>query len=143
MAKAKQSGQTGRFIHYEPERIDYAVSDAELEKLRKGEHPIWKDVCLVTLALAVPTLVNAVVEINHQPEFKLTLAIFLNLVFGVSSFIASCITGLAWYVQKKGFNSVIDAIRRKPKFEIPPGVLEVGPLSRDPDQKRNDPTGSN
>lgn len=125
MAKAKP---TGRYLHYDPERTDYAVSDLELEKLGQGERSIWKDVFLVTFALAVPTIINAIVAIADQDQFKLTISIFLNTVIGIISLFSCVIAFLAWQKQRQESSSVVETIKNKPRFEIPPGIL-----SKDPD----------
>lgn len=124
MAKSKP---TGRYLHYEPERTDYAVSDLELEKLGQGERSIWKDVFLVTLALAVPTLTNAIVAMGDQDQFKITLSIFLNTVIGIISLFICVIAFLAWRQQRREFSSVVEAIKKKPRFEISPGILAKEP----------------
>jgi hypothetical protein len=126
MARARSSGPTGRYLHYEPERIDYAVSDAELEQLRKGEHPLSKDFFLVTLALAIPTLLNALAETANQQEFKLTFSLFFNCLVGILCLMVSVQNGIRWYREKSTFTSVIDSINKKPRFEIPSEMLDVG-----------------
>jgi hypothetical protein len=128
---AKKS--TGHFLHIQPERVDYAVSEAELERLRKGEYLIWKDIFLVTVALAIPTLVNAIVETTSQAEFKVTLSILLNFLIGIVSFMFCIIAGVVWYQQQRDLTSVIETIRNKPRHEIPPGVFSVGTVRKDPE----------
>jgi hypothetical protein len=124
---------TGRFIHYEPVRTDYTISEAELEKLRKGEQPLWKDIVLVTIPLAISTLVNAVVETGQRPDFQVTLPLFLNYVTGILSLMLAVIFSIAWYRARQEFASVIEAIKAKPRFEVPPGVFDLGSLqSRGP-----------
>lgn len=73
-----QRSRSRSYLHYDPERVDYSVTNEELEKLCEGGRNLWKDVCLVSLSLGVPSLINAIVETTRQTAFSLTLSMFLN-----------------------------------------------------------------
>ncbi len=127
MNHSTKSG-TRSFIHYEPERIDYAVTGEELEKLREGTETLWKDVCLVAIALGVPCFINAIADTMKQEAFSLTLSMFLNYLFGVLGIVFGVIFGVAWYKAYARSKLLLDKIKLKPKMEIVPKTVDVGAL---------------
>src|SRR5438876_12111052 len=79
------------YIHYNPQRIDYAVTAEELERLIESGQNSWKEFCLVYSSVGVPCLINAVAAINGQVNFTLTMGVFLNcLVGGLGISLAIC-----------------------------------------------------
>lgn len=116
------------YIHWDPERVDYSVTPEELEKLREGGRSIWKDVCLVSVSLGIPCLINAVAETTRQVSFSLTFSMFLNYLTGVLGLAFGLIFGIAWRRSHQSLGAVVDAIKQKPKMEILPEAVDVGEL---------------
>ena len=104
------------YLHYDPERVDYAVSGEELEQLCQARQNLWKDVCLVLLPLGIACLLNAVAD--TQIPLKLDLALFLNYLFGVLGLILGLVFGVAWRRSDQDFRSLVAGIREKPKVEL-------------------------
>jgi len=121
------------YIHYDPERTDYSVTPEEFQRLCAGVQNVWKDACLVLVALGIPAAINAGMEIakqSHLPEgFSITLSIFLNSLVGIVCLILGGIFGIAWRRSHKNFNALVEAIKKKPKMEITlPEAVNVGEL---------------
>jgi hypothetical protein len=119
-----------RFIHYEPDRTDYAVSNEELILLQSAGSNLWKDAFLVLVGLGVPSLVNA---IHDTPDpFVLSTALFLNYFVGFVSIFLAFIFGIAWYRSSGQTKSIIERIKAKPRHEISPSATNVGALVSHP-----------
>jgi len=124
---SKAGGGAKQYIHYDPERVDYAVTAEELARLEAAGTNLWKDVCLVTGALGVSCLINAIA--HSASPFKLTLSLFLNYLCGAIGIALSFIFGIAWYRGRRSFREVIGVIKQKPKMEIAlPEAVNVGSL---------------
>jgi len=117
------------YIHYDPERTDYSVTGEELEMLRREGQNLWKDVCLVSISLGIPTALNAGVAIASQTTFNLTLEIFVNSLVGVVGLSFGIVFGIAWGRSHTSLADLIEAIREKPKLAITPEAVDVGPIA--------------
>lgn len=114
------------YLHYNPDRIDFAVSEEELDLLQEASSNIWKDACLVLGSLGVPTIINA---IHDTPEpFNYSLSLFLNYGVGIISLILAFVFGVIWYRSSGKSKALIAKIKAKPKFEFPPAAVDVGAL---------------
>lgn len=139
-----------QYLRYDPERTDWAVSEAELEILERGNSPLWKDVFLVSLPLAATTLFNAYGEGMSQTgkTLEITLPIFINSIIGVVSIGFVLLSGVAWYRSKTSFKAVIERIKNKPKYPIPPGTFptkedqQADPQRRTRKKKAKQPSSS-
>lgn len=120
--------RTRSFIHYDPERTDYSVTGEELEKLYQGGQNLWKEICLVSISVGVPTLVNAIAQTTDQAEFHLTLSLFLNYLFGVLGITLAIVFGIAWRRSHQHISAIVEAIKGKPRMEITPSMLNVGQI---------------
>jgi len=90
------------YIHYEPNRVDYTISNLELELLEQTGSSIWKDISLATLGLGIPSLVNGCGGYsNLTNNTPITLDIFLNFL--------SC-----WYFIR-AFNNLLYSLDKKSK----------------------------
>jgi hypothetical protein len=119
-----------RFIHYDPDRTDYAISDEELVLLQSAGLNLWKDAFLVLVGLGVPSLVNT---IHDTPDpFLLSAALFLNYFVGFVSIFLAFIFGIAWYRSSGQTKSIIERIKAKPRHEISPSATNVGALISQP-----------
>ncbi len=121
------------YIHYDSERTDYTVTKDELNSLENGASTLWKDVCLVSISMGVPLLINGIAEIKSQVEFKLTLTIFLNVTLGIIGIVLSIIFAIAWYKSGKNLGTIIKGIKNKPRMEVPPEMCNVGSIGGNTD----------
>lgn len=111
------------YLHYDPSRVDYSISDQELLEIEACSGNLWKDVCLVTLGIGIPSLCNACsIYFEDKPaggqSYTPTMPFFLNSLFGVVCIIFALIFGIAWYNTKKKVGSVVERIRNKPKLML-------------------------
>jgi hypothetical protein len=108
------------FIHYDPNRVDFTVSYLELELLEQTGNSIWKDVCLASLGLGLPSLINGLGDYFKLPaKGNITPDIFLNLLIAGITILLSLICFKVWHQNKTNFKKLIDQIKNKPKFKIP------------------------
>lgn len=104
------------FIHYDPERIDYSVTPEELARLASAPHSQWKDFCLVSFSVGLPCVLNAI-ALTATP-FVLTLAVFLNYLFGVLGIILAIAYGFLWRREHRSHSALLESIRSKPKMKL-------------------------
>lgn len=116
-----------QYIHYNPERTDYSLTTEELARLESAGSNLWKDVCLVSASLGVSCVINAIA--GTPKPFVLSLALFLNYLFGALGVVLAVVFGIAWARSHKGFRTVVNQIKNKPKMEIVPSTTDVGALS--------------
>jgi hypothetical protein len=125
----QQTGGIGSFIHYNPQRVDYTVSETELNDLRDAGQNLWRDFFLVSISLGISCLINA---IHDTPEpFKLTLALFLNYLFGILGLCLSFVFYGLYRKTSRKFNSIVNAIKNKPIYKLDvtqSANTAVGPL---------------
>ncbi|MDA2929324.1 hypothetical protein MYX84_05150 [Acidobacteria bacterium AH-259-O06] len=117
------------YIHWNPDRTEYSLTEEELDKVHHGGQSIWKDFCLVSTSVGISTMLNAIATTMSQEDFSLTLSLFLNYLFGVVGVILAICFGIAWYKSHKSVGKVLVAIKNKPKMEIGASTLQVGPLT--------------
>jgi hypothetical protein len=48
------------YIHYDPERVEYSVTESEMVTIERGNSSLWKDICLVAFSIALATGLNAI-----------------------------------------------------------------------------------
>jgi hypothetical protein len=108
----------GSYIHYQPERVDYAISEGELALLRACTDNLWKDFCLFCTGAAIPCVVNAINEIRANVPFQPTLIFNINLVLGIVGLVLGAAFGIAWYRTRKSSSAIITAIKSKPRIRI-------------------------
>ena len=125
---------THHYLRFDPARTDFTVTEAELEILERGNSPLWKDVVLVSVPLAASTLFNAYGEGKSQTgeTLQFTLPIVMNLIVGIVSFGFAILYSVAWFKSKTSFRSVIERIKNKPLYPVPPGTF---PTKEDAEQE--------
>lgn len=116
------------YIHHDPDRDLYAVSEEELEGLVEGGRSLWKDVCIASLSLGIPTILNAIADTAQQTSFQLDLPLFLNYLFGILGIVLGIIFGFAWRQSAKRTKEKIAKIKSKPRMPNPVGTYNVGTL---------------
>lgn len=109
------------FLRYNPERDDYSVTEEELERLRQGGQNIWKDLCLVNFSLGIPCLLNGIGTTGNPATYtftNITLALFLNYLFGTIGIILTIVFGITWIITAKRFSKLIQVIKNKQRFPV-------------------------
>ena len=109
------------FIHYDPDRIDYAIGETELDELKQATSNHWKDFCLFCVGVGLPCLLNAfsLVKTSTQNPFSPTLEFTLNLIVGIIGIVLGAAFGVAWYKTGKNADAIINRIKGKPKIQLP------------------------
>ena len=111
------------YLHYDPDRVDYAISDQELGDLELCSDNLWKDICLVSAGIGIPTLLNAISIANAslptgQAKFVPNVPFTLNLILGIVGIAFAIGFGIAWWKTRKRAKQVIERIREKPKIPL-------------------------
>jgi len=108
------------YIHYNLNRVDYTINNMELDLIEKSGNSIWKDFFIATLALAIPSLINAYhIYGNIPPESNLTVELFLNTLVGGICFILAIICFIVWRNNRNSLKKIINQIKAKPKYKLP------------------------
>jgi hypothetical protein len=107
-----------RYIHYQPERVDYAVSEAELATLCRHTNNIWKDFCIACTSVGIPCAVNAWIAAVKAKPFVPTLEFNLNALVGMVGLVLGLAFAIAWRCTHKSAAEVSAAIKAKPKLRI-------------------------
>lgn len=105
------------YIHYQLERTDYSATEDELQRLGQAGHNLWKDFCLACIFPGLALLINAINETSN-PEFKLTLGIFLNYLFGGLLTLIGLGCFIGWIKTKTDYRDIIKAIKEKPRLPV-------------------------
>ncbi|MBI2474002.1 hypothetical protein HYV70_05625 [Candidatus Uhrbacteria bacterium] len=116
------------YIHHDPDRILYSLSEDELENLSNQAQSLWKDVCLVSFSVGIPTVINAIAELSNQETFQITITIFLNILIGIMGIALGIVFAIAWHRSHKSIKNVMDNIKARPKIELNPTTSNVGAL---------------
>jgi hypothetical protein len=106
------------YIHYQPERVEYAVSEAELTLLCEQTNNIWKDFCIVCTSVGIPCVINAIEAAVRAKPFTATLDFNLNALFGLVGLVLGLAFGIAWYRTHRSATNVANAIKAKPKVRL-------------------------
>lgn len=108
------------YIHYNLNRVDYTINNMELELIEKSGNSIWKDFFIATLALAIPSLINAFnIYKKNATEENLSIELFVNSLVGGISIVLAIICGIVWQNNVNTQKTIIKQIKNKPKFKIP------------------------
>lgn len=96
--------------------------------------------CLVLGSLGIPTLINAIHDTSDP--FRWSLDLFLNYMIGLVGMVLAAVFGIAWYRTAGEAREIIDKIKSKPRHELPPNLINVGPLqSQSSSANSLDPAG--
>jgi hypothetical protein len=106
------------YIHYQPERVEYAVSEGELTALCEHTNNVWKDFCIACTSVGIPCLINTMVAAVRTNPFTVTLEFNLNALFGVVGLILGLAFGIAWWRTHRSAARVAAAIKAKPKMRL-------------------------
>jgi hypothetical protein len=116
LSKALQSN----VIAYDPVRLDYTVSESELNSIKDARKSDAKDIFILTLGICVPTIVNGILNLikdNNGPNFPLEA--FLNLLIGGIALCFSIFSLVMWQKSKIKSSQLFDNIKKKPKYVLP------------------------
>ena len=118
------------FIHYDPERIDYSLSEEELTNIANAGQNSWKDFCILCFAVGIPCTINAVVEVSKQVTFNPTLSFNINLVIGIVGIFLGIAFAFAWKKSAVTVSDLLEKIKKKSKMPISPSLLHIGALEQ-------------
>jgi hypothetical protein len=108
------------YIHYDPNRTDYTISEAELSQIEEYGNSVWKEIFSATLGLGVPSLINAIVaQYKLKSNEAINGEIVINYIVGFSSLVICVFCLIAWRVNKKKHLNIIRQIQNKPKYTLP------------------------
>ena len=116
-------------IHYDPTRVDYTLSESELEKIKSASSNTWKDFFILCVSVGAPCSINAIAEIQSQTAFAATLSLNLNLMFGIVGILLAVAFLIAWMKTKTDIDSIIKDIKNKPQIKIDDGLTSVGAIN--------------
>lgn len=116
------------YIRHNEDRVLNAVTDDELKGLANQSQPLWKDICLISVSVGIPTLINAIAETASQEKFSLSITLFLNYLFGIIGVLFFVIFGIAWRKSHKSTKSLIEKIQERPQIPLSAGTSDVGAL---------------
>lgn len=140
MEKANSASSTSGILYYDPRRTDFTLNEEELSRIKAASQNYWKDFCLVSISVGLPTIINAC-EGTKDP-FELTLPLFLNYLFGVLGLILFFIFLILWKKTRKDLNIIIDEIKSKPKYLVTvsstSAETQVINLEASPEEVNND-----
>ena len=109
-------------LYYDPTRVDYSVTEAELIQLATIGASHWRDITIGSGGVALSCLLNAAGILSGQQTFAVTPPLFLNAVIGFVALFGLVACGLAWRSTYRGTAQLIGAIKGKP-----PTVVTIGP----------------
>ncbi|KMQ52208.1 hypothetical protein CHISP_0889 [Chitinispirillum alkaliphilum] len=118
------------YIHYDPERIDYTLSEQELNELKDLSENNWKDFCIGCLGVGIPCAINAAVfyfdaaSNNTTPSFSFNL----NLIFAILGIVLGIAFLLSWIRTQKKSDKIVEKIKAKPRMQFPMNMQPVGQL---------------
>lgn len=118
------------FIHYDPDRVDYAVNKEELNNIKNAGSNYWKDFGIGCLAVGIPCAINAVPQLLGKP-FQVTPWLFLNSLFGCVGIVLGFVFLIIWFRTKTSLDQIIKTIENKPKILFTPEVTAVGQIEQD------------
>jgi hypothetical protein len=108
------------YLHYDSERVYYAISSEDLEILEKGSSSILKDIWLATLSLSTPFIINFfILKSKLAEKVPWNFEMIANLVCGSSFFCICIVVFFLWLGEKGNVKKLIKTIRKRPKYTIP------------------------
>lgn len=109
---------TKSFIRYNPKRIDYSLSEEELQLIRTANKNDWKDLSILCFGFGIPCLLNVLSGLHNQSYDVYTSATFANLLIGNIGIILGFIFLIAWKKTEISINQIFENIKNKPLVEI-------------------------
>lgn len=116
------------FIYHNEDNEYYSLNESELNDLVTKAQPLYKDVCLISISLGIPTLLNALAETAKQTEFSPNWSIFLNFTIGIVGILFFFVFGWLWKQSHKSTKELLLKIKNKPKVPLNVGTSDVGAL---------------
>lgn len=116
------------YIHYDPERVDFSLTGQELDQIINPSYNYYKDFCILSFALGIPCLINAIVEISKQQKFESTLSFNINLVVGIVGIFLGIFFAFSWSRSHRSTSKIIEKIKNKPKIPFEPSFSNIGEI---------------
>jgi hypothetical protein len=105
-------------IHIDLKKTFYTIAPTELTLLEKGTSDIWKDVTLASIGLGIPTILNAIIEIQKLGIDNVNGEIFINSLVGLVSIIFSCVGAFLWFGNSNTTKDLINEIKQRPQYKV-------------------------
>lgn len=111
------------YIHYDPERVDFTLTQAELDQLCTVGQNSWKDFTIACAGAGVPCAINAASINASMGVFSATFGFVLNLVVGILGISLAICFGIMWYKTRNSVSTIVNRIKNKPKIAFQPPTL--------------------
>lgn len=105
-------------IGYDTKRIDYAVTESELDALSRSGNNFWKDVFFISIATGVPSVLNIVIYIYNNLEKGITVEILLNSILIALSIGIGFLSFYAWKKNGNDFEAIMKKIKNKEMHQL-------------------------
>ncbi len=109
--------KTESYLHFNPERIDFALSEYEFDQLIEGGFGKYKDFCLVCIGLGVPCAINAFIE-TRKVNYASSLEFTINFVVATVTLLIGAFSAFQWYRDSKRRKTLERKVRDKPKVKL-------------------------
>lgn len=106
------------FIRYNPKRIDYSLSEEELQLIRTANKNDWKDFSILCFGVGIPCLLNVLSGLYTQNYNVYTPISFANLLIGCIGIILGFIFLTIWKKTETNIDQIFENIKNKPLAEI-------------------------
>jgi hypothetical protein len=114
-----ESSDYQRVIHIASQESIYTISESELTELAHGGSNFWKDVCFASWGVAIPSVVNAIVEVELTAEpISINIDVLLNSLVGACGVTLGILSALLWFKTHKKTADLIAGIKGKPKYKL-------------------------
>lgn len=119
---------TESLIHFNPQRVDYAINENELNALQELGKSLSKEFFFASVGISIPTIINAIIahnKINTQnPSYW---EFVYNLIPGAVFAILSIFFLINWRKEEKRRTDIIVQIKSRPKFRLPGAPVPASP----------------
>ena len=116
------------FIHYDLERVDYALSESELEQFKAAAANNWKDFTVACTGIGIPCMINAFAAYPSAGNMAFAANFLLNAIGATVFLVLAAAFGVQWKRSAVDVESLMSRLKAKPKMALP-NVTNVGSLS--------------
>lgn len=111
-------GHAQNVLLYDPVRVDYTVTSAEMVMIETVAVNSWKDLTIAMAGVGIPCALNAFAIASSQDKFSATMPFFLNALFGAIGILLAIAFGVMWHRTGKSLSELLSAIKGKPRHLI-------------------------
>jgi hypothetical protein len=106
-------------IHADTNQKFFLVSKAELSTLEEGSSNIWRDLCLFSIGLAVPSAINAIAEFFElSSQSSPTWDLFLNALVALLFILLAGVSGFSWYKADNKCKELLQEIKSRAPYNL-------------------------